>query len=224
MEQNYSDPRLKSWSVTRTTKKIDTQHRDTTYIEGYPNNVVYCYGQNITLFGRTVKCPFYLIGINSNVSFSTPDGVIYKISENTIKKTERLMELPSDIDIHFDTDNQLVNEELNMIKLKEVSEAYVKLNDSSVAFKLGDNSVTWYQTATTSTVISVALLMTLLFFMIYFGLRHSQTQVQILSTVYDQADGSGSYATLHLNKRETLKNKAAQILPKKAKLILAKSS
>lgn len=162
------------------------------------------------------------MSISSNLSFNTSDGIIYQYSEKSILRNESLIENPFDINIHFDETEQIINDEANLVKLKALIEQNQELNKNVTAFTIGSSQVSWYEAATGSSVVALLLLILLVFFIVYYGFRNNQTQFQILSTVYDNAHGSGAYETLRLSKRQSLRQKAAKVLPKRNVVITSK--
>jgi hypothetical protein len=177
--KNYRDPTLKVWHQTPV-PSIKKEVRHASSFMAWPQIVVYCWGNNITIkegnTTQTTPCPTYAFVMNASQTFQTSDNMVNHMARAPTRKNVGIKAILRVQDAHFDDyrfAHQQINENINQIdELRQQA-------DNQVAYQDNNVTITWK-------VITIAVLSIIIAIpVIYFGLRiwFSVKNLALLSAV-----------------------------------------
>lgn len=201
-QADYEDPRLKIWNKKKTSLDLRKEEKHTTLKEGYPYNILYCYGLNITIEQETIRCPSHAFALNASVKFNTSDGIISSDIFTKVVKDKIVQVEPEIHLIHFKDQKHLIEDDNKALdRIFELTQALQTAKEQLIAGLISDKAYTWkdasYSLGGTSMLLLLAFLATLCY-AVCLGRKRTD---KILRSVIDGQRGAGTYDEIRKSKR-----------------------
>lgn len=132
-DPGYEDYRLSRWQADLTVDSLNQIEAVTEVIEGWPNVIVYCFSNNITIDSFTRRCPPDAFEIDASVSFNTTD---FKYEGMKSEETSgHLLKVKANFHhVHFKDQTQIVDKNEALDAVNFLSEAVRKVRKNGVQF------------------------------------------------------------------------------------------
>lgn len=150
----FEDPRLAKWQSDLSVDSLIQIEAVTEVIEGWPNVIVYCFNNNITIDGFTRRCPPDAFEIDATVSFNTTDYKYEGIKSEEI--SGYLLELRANFHhIHFKDQIQIVDKNEALDAVNVLREAVRREQLEKTVFNLPSRNpgLTWAGLANITLVV-----------------------------------------------------------------------